>query len=806
MKKGNKTKSGGEINGGKINGGKAIRAAVYVLSFAIPAGVLLAAYAAMGMFPWGDKSILITDMSSQYVDFFCALKNGDLFFSWSKALGTAYTGVFTYYVSSPLSILTLLVPNESMPVGLMFLTALKLGLAGLAYAVYSMRKYPGAEITAVLCACCYGLTSYNIAYSFSVMWLDGVIWLPLILLALERVLKGKSAGPFIAALTVCFVSTWYISYMIGIFCCIYLAVRLVGLKPDRAALLRVIGRFFGGAACALGLTAWLWLPTFQSMFNGKFQASGWEPSGTVYGPLSDIFNQLRPGQLTTITTDGLPNIFCGTAVVVLAVVWFFLRTVSLREKLAAAGALAVLFLSLWFTQLDKVWHLFQFPNWFPFRYSFVVSFFLIDLANQALPGLRDTFKENPRPMLARGLAAALVLCTVAELHYNAKTLLTALDGTFRYKPYEEYRSSYAANAALTAAAREDAGDGFFRMGATEDRGFNSPLAFGYAGITHYSSLYNYNVNQLTRRLGFAQSWMWCAYYGSTPVTDALLGVRYVVSQGELPYEAVARSGGYTLYKNPNVLPLAFLSAGEDAPVLSAAATPFERQNDLLSALAGGTVTAFTPMSAEVSDAGTEVSFTFTGTGRAVYADLYGSGPRGLLVNGEQLLTLGSNEAASVHYLGTAAAGEVWTVTVQHSGSWRAPEPFLWELDSPDPWESRWPSIAGALRAIGQAEVLEVRKNGTVRLSVTADSPRRLLTTIPAEDGWRAYVDGERVETVAWLDTFLSLDVPAGVHRVELRYTAPGLMPGLALGVISAAGLALAYVLRGKSKEKRGNAP
>ena len=64
------------------------------------------------------------------------------------------------------------------------------------------------------------------------MWLDGVIWLPLILLALERVLDGKGAGPFIAALTVCFLSTWYISYMIGIFCCVYLTVRLVTLTPS----------------------------------------------------------------------------------------------------------------------------------------------------------------------------------------------------------------------------------------------------------------------------------------------------------------------------------------------------------------------------------------------------------------------------------------------------------------------------------------------------------------------------------------------------------------------------------------------
>ena len=119
-------------------------------------------------------------------------------------------------------------------------------------------------------------------------------------------------------------------------------------------------------------------------------------------------------------------------------------------------------------------------------------------------------------------------------------------------------------------------------------------------------------------------------------------------------------------------------------------------------------------------------------------------------------------------------------------------------------------MAGAVQAIDKAEVLEVKQNGTVRLDLTADSPRQLLTTIPAEDGWRAYVDGRRADTGVWLDTFLCLDVPAGAHEVELRYTAPGLIPGLVLGIISAAGLALSYtksnLSKRKYKEERESAP
>ena len=775
------------------------RAAVPALSFLIPALVMLWAFAAMGMAPWGDKTILISDMSSQYVDFFCALKNGDLFFSWSKALGTAYIGVFSYYVSSPLSFLTLLAPNEAMPVGLLFLIALKVALSGLSFSLYAKRRFPIPGTTVVFGAVCYALMSYNAVYAICVMWLDAVIWLPLILLALERILAGRSAGPFVAALTVCFLSTWYISYMVGIFCALYLCARLFVLRLPGEKLARALGRFFGGAACALGLTAWMWLPTFLAMFNGKFSGGNASYPGLLLSAPLDLLGQLRAGQYGSIGYSARPYIFCGTAAAVLAAAYFFQRRFSLREKLAHGAVLGLLTASMLLSPLDKVWHLFQRPNWFPFRYSFVVSFFLVYLAVQALLVVLRKLRERAGQSAGQVVAVALICLTVLELSVNTVSILTGLEKQYGSDSYQTYQSSYSANDALRLAAREDAGNGFFRMGAAEDRGFNSPLAFGYAGITHYSSLYNYDVNQLTRRLGFAQSWMWCAYYGSTPVTDALLGVRYVVSRDALPpeYEAVAQAGELTLWKAPDALPLAFF-APDSGEVLTGE-NPFQRQNGVLSALAGEEFTVFASVETMEEIQPGETVYAVTGIGKPLYMDLSANGLQEVLVNGELTLTLGSNEAACVHYLGTPAAGETWTVTVCSQTGWTGQ---VWALDQG--------LLQEALDRVNRARVTSVENNGRVRLTVETDRSRTLATTVPAEDGWRAYVDGVRVETGVWLNTFLSLNVPAGAHEVELRYTAPGLIPGLALGLVSAAGLALDYTKRNLSKqkynEKRENAP
>lgn len=771
--------------------------AVCLLAFLIPATVMFTVYASLGMIPWGDKTVLVSDMADQYVEFFCALKNGELFFSWSKALGTSYIGVFSYYISSPLSLLTLLFPNAEMPLALMLLTVLKIGLAGTSFAWFSLKRYPGSGLSSLLCAVCYALMSYNAAYSLCIMWLDGVIWLPVILLALERILDGKGFGAFVAALTVCFFSTWYISYMVGAFCLLYFIARVIMRKPARKALLQQSGRFLGGAVCALGLTAWLWLPTFLAMFAGKFSGGNVDYDGLFTAGPMELLGRLWSGKYTSITQVALPYLFCGTEALLLAVVYFFQRH-PLRERLAWLGLGVALGASLLLSPLDKLWHLMQRPNWFPYRYAFVFSFFLLILANQALPRIMNTIRSRIGFLPTKAVVILLLAATVAELGLNTHGILTGLDGQFRYRSYQAYHDYYTANAELVAAAETDTDDIFYRIGATEDLGHNSPLAFGYAGITHYSSLYNYNVNRLTRRLGFAQSWMWCAYYGSTPVTDALLGVEYIISRGEQPYETVAGSGSYTLYRNPNALPPAFFSAGTEVPGLSDASTPFERQNDLLSALVGESVTAFAPVYAEIGDTESgdtenEITFILTGQSRPLYADLSAGGLSQVLINGETVLSMGRSEAASVHYLGTPVAGERWTVTVRHNGSWVAPDPFIWELNKT--------VLENAVNAVDVAQIFYVKKNGTVRLSLKTESPGLLLTTIPAEDGWMIYVDGQQAESSSWLDTFLAVPVTSGTHTVVFRYIAPGLIPGITLGVITAMALIAAAYRKNKYRKR-----
>lgn len=85
--------------------------------------------------PFGNSSILYSDMYHQYYPFFVEFRRvlrsgGSLVYNWSLGLGVDYLGLIAYYLASPLNLLSVLVP-EGMLLGFFsMLVPVKLGLLG----------------------------------------------------------------------------------------------------------------------------------------------------------------------------------------------------------------------------------------------------------------------------------------------------------------------------------------------------------------------------------------------------------------------------------------------------------------------------------------------------------------------------------------------------------------------------------------------------------------------------------------------------------------------------------------------------
>ena len=97
-----------------------------------------------------------------------------------------------------------------------------MGLSGLTMCIFlnsiSKEKYTWKQI---LFSLMYALSSYGVAYSVQIMWMDSFILLPLIILGLNKLIMEKNSKLYVLFLTITIFINFYIGFMVCIFCLIY---------------------------------------------------------------------------------------------------------------------------------------------------------------------------------------------------------------------------------------------------------------------------------------------------------------------------------------------------------------------------------------------------------------------------------------------------------------------------------------------------------------------------------------------------------------------------------------------------------
>ena len=69
-------------------------------------------------------------------------------------------------------------------------------------------------------------------------------------------------------------------------------------------------------------------------------------------------------------------------------------------------------------------------------------------------------------------------------------------------------------------------------------------------------------------------------------------------------------------------------------------------------------------------------------------------------------------------------------------------------------------------------------------TIVCEEPERMIITIPYDEGWKVLVDGKQQEPEKALGAFLGLDLEAGIHRIEIRYTPQGFWCGFDITILS----------------------
>ena len=864
--------------------------AYLIFCFLIPIAISFCVYLTRALHPFGEGTPLVLDLNAQYAYFFEGLRNlvyGDassFLYSFSRSLGGEFMGMYAYYLASPLSYIVALFPQDRMQEAILTIILLKTGFCGLTFGYY-LHKHTQIRnrVTIIMFSVMYALSAYAVCQQSNTMWIDALVWLPLMTLGIEQLILNRRYKLYTVSLAFVLISNYYIGYMMCIFAVLYFLyyyfskpASQINPRGEKLHFIHTGVRFAIFSVLAAAISAFMLYAAYYSLGFGKSDFS--TPSWTLRGnfDILDFMVKFLPGSHDTYEPSGLPIVYCGLLVVFLVPIYFTSKKVSSREKVASAAILAVFLISFIVNPIDLIWHGFSTPNWLNARYSFLFSFMLLVVAYKAFGNLRevsekvllaicaflilfvavaqkyefDSYINSDSKLLTFGciwfsilfaIALFVLLCltvrikvpktrnTVSlvlaavvclEIFCNAAVSFYTINEDVHFTRYSSYQDFLTDMRPVVSELREY-DDGFYRAEKLHHRQKNDNFALALRGISNSTSTLNAEAIELLNQLGYTARAHLTQYNGGTPLTDSLLGIKYVIDkQSSTKLDAVydlveeITDENYKVYENPYALSIAYgVSELINDYDMESESYVFRRYNSLIATMLGeeSPIPIFVadarmstaPGSCKETKFSTQVKYNSPEKNSGHFSFVYTAPKSGYyyfypdamnttetcqvkIGNGQKISYL-EKDTDNVLSLGYFEQDEeiriTFYISADDSISFDTGEPFLWRFNS-EAYESAMQRMQDEPQFVIDSESTDDNIFGSIN---TTKSAQTILTTIPYDEGWNVYLDGEKVETYKTLDALMAFDIEeAGEHTLELKYMPALYIPALCVSILALA--------------------
>lgn len=840
----------------------------FLLSILVPIAIMVAAYLTMGIYPTSERTVLASDALSQTSNFFASFNNAlhgkqSFFYTWYGSLGLNYWSFMAYYINGIFSFFVAFFDNQQIPDALYVILLLKFGAIGGTFWVMSDRLFKIPQVAKAMLSISFALCGFSIAYSPQQMWLDGLIYLPLVILGIHRVMDERKPALLFISYLVLFLSNFYMAFMVGVFSFLYVFCRfLTNPKRYKTSLVPyLITSLLAGGASMVTI-----LPTLLDLKNN---GEGLTPIYSFLTRDTDIWDIPAKTMIASYDTSkygSAPFIYFGLIGLSLCLFYFVSRKIKLRNKLVYGGLFLLLIASVYIEPLNLFWHGLHSPYMFLFRFSFLISFLGLLLAGFGLEkvtkddinrlvncvlGLiflyvlisffanRKRYDYLDQKTLLVTLTFALIylvlilliqkwpkrlvmvgciffIVFLGEQFINAQSLVTGIAGEWNYPDRKAYDDHFSDIETLVQDTKNENGN-LYRLGNVDSTSRNESFVHGYSGVTMFSSIRNRHSSKYLDQLGFRSTGtnLTIQYENNTLIMDALLGIKYNLSKDDLRkygFEAKKSVGDYTLYENQFAMPLGILT---DNGIYKKNAV--KNQTELMQYLSEDKSDIFSfaevetvkenNVKVEEQDGGVYYSRT-ANTNRELtysidvpahsqaYLSLYGKGTKvDVITEVDGVQHLGSLDSSGQYYnLGYYKEAKTIQVLVAFTGEnvIQLVRPKAMFLNS-DRFEKMMQTI--------QKKGIPFETSGrTAEAKVNLPKDQVVLTTIPFDKGWKAYIDGKRVEIPTFKEAFLALPVPKGKHTVKLVFLPEGFRIGISLFV----SCILLFILYNRREMKRIN--
>lgn len=812
-----------------------------IISLLATMGILFGIYSYFGIYPMGDKVIPTIDLKSQYMPFLNLFKEKFLsgesvFYSYNGGLGQNYWGHIGYYTASPLNIFLIFFPYAYLNEGIYFLTLLKLGLSAFTMNLLLVRAFGKRTWVSVGFALAYGLSSYALAYSIHLMWLDTLIALPLCILGLIKIIREERLVLYSLSL---FYMVWS-NFYTGAFACFLLvlifpfiffrfAKNQSGKEIFRKFAFFTLGSLLGGLMATI-----LWLPTMRNLEYTMKLASTPPDLTSLQEAWLDLAYRFLPNSKPTIRS-GPPNIYMGIFPLLMALSYGKAKNINIKAKFSSIALMAFIFFSLNSDILNYVWHGFSYPHSFDNRFAFTLVFAMVFIGYDSFLHMGDKrlvlalalgiiglgLVKRPEevwigslvlisvlPLIyfslisykVKKFSQILALVMVVEASLGAMVVFSQRNFDLPFGARDEERSEVKESIEdfkLSQAYMHHQG----RLALIASYEVNNGARYGYPSMEIFDSTYYEGGTEFFLNMGYLtnliNSITGPGLVYSQPLND-VLGMSYYISADDKfdkgpitdPMSPVYRDLNIEVWENPNALSLGIYT--EKYPDLEFNRDlPMENQNKFFAFL-GAEEDLYDLVGSYVKEASFEKglspgqiqdmnSHIFTIEEAGTYSLSWVGNEKYyndmyISVKGADYEEMESLYNRGTYHLGRLEAGDELSLVVEENHAKAQISYSLSKLNEP-----AYEAFIGKLK--DRQMVIDSIEGHKFEGHMETAKEGYIFISLPYDEGWTFEVNGQKTRIID-LEGLMAIEVPRGPVEIKANFVPRGLYLGLAISLIA----------------------
>ena len=809
-----------------------------ILTFIVPILIMLISCIVNKTYPFGKEILPKYDGYYQYAGFTSYYKNvllgnESLFYSFKGLLGYNFYATSIYYMFNPTNLLCIFSTSKNILEYYTFIILLRIGLSGFTMCKYLKYKFKNqSNLRYIIFSISYALMAYNVCYFFNYMYFDTVVLFPIVVLGLDKLIYERKNRLYIISLTLSIISNFYIGYMVCIFSLLYFIYNIVIYKLDKNIIKDfIISSLLSGFMCMIII-----IPEASELLKGK--ALLYTSSKTEYFKFNinflNIFYKFLPGSTSNYDLEyGMVNIYVSLFVIILVIKYFFNKKISKKERITTLIFILFFLFSISFNLLDFAWQLFQRPIWYPNRYIFTFSFFLITIAMKEITNI--TYKTNIKENLIIIISFILltlysiislkihndnlkiisyILGIILILQYtfflnnkNAKYLLVMLffievttNAIFTLKimgkttTMTQYKTNEEINEKAVKHIKEieNKDNNFYRMELSTSTVHNSPSLLNYNGINHFNSVKNAKTLNFLNKFNYQVTDDTSVEFNNyNPYLTSLLGIKYINgSKDEMYYENVYNENPY-MYLNKDALSLGYMIYNKE---FKESNSSYQNTENLINSMLNTDIKRYkvidsfngkdteikeidnkkyviskTSIKIEMEDKASNSMFLIPSRNISFVANY------SIFINDEEI-----KDAVIKQSPIFINKGDTYKIIIKSNLS-------KTELNSLKWYQIDYDKYIETINELKKNEfnITKYNKDNHIEGNIDVNNDKNvLLLTIPYDKGWNIYVDDNKVNYDICFDSFICLDLDKGKHNIKMNYVPSGFIVGLIISSLA----------------------